>query len=354
MEIKKLLVANTCNIREAIKILDFGGKGIVFVVDAKNCVNGIVTDGDFRRAVLKNISLEKNIKSITNTNFISLDIKSTDKEVVNTFLLNPTIEILPIINDGRLIKILQKSDYKLTGISDLKENQLNNKVVIMAGGKGRRLDPFTRVLPKPLIPIGDDPIIKYIMNQFCLFGMKDFYIALNEKKNMIKAYFNEINSNYRINYIEENKPLGTAGALKHLFGKIQEPFFVTNCDIIIKSNYSEIMAFHTTRHNSLTLVVSMQHHTIPYGVCKINNGGDILTLLEKPENDYLANTGFYVIDPNILQYIPDDTLFNMTDLIAIAQQKNLKVGGFPISEGSWLDVGTWDEYKKTMNQLYSK
>ena len=158
----------------------------------------------------------------------------------------------------------------------------------MAGGKGMRLDPFTRILPKALIPLKNDPIIKVIMDMFGNYGMQDFYITLNDKAKMIKAYFHDHDSDYNLNFIDEGKPLGTAGSLKFLQGKIKEPFFVSNCDIIIKNDYGKIFNFHQDKKNALTLVGSMQHHTVPYGVCEIEKGGDLITIREKPEYEIIG------------------------------------------------------------------
>ena len=221
----------------------------------------------------------------------------------------------------------------------------------MGGGKGTRLDPFTRILPKPLIPMGNDPIIKIIMDEFGKYGMSDFYITLNNKGKMIKAYFHDHNLPYKINFIEEQKPLGTAGALKLIKPKLKETFFVSNCDIIIKSDYNDIIKFHKERKNSLTLVGSMQHYTIPYGVCEIENGGDLISIREKPQYDFLTNTGMYVLELDVLNLIPGDTYFDMTDLIKAIQGKGQKVGVFPVSKESWIDVGQWAEYKNAIQKI---
>ena len=156
----------------------------------------------------------------------------------------------------------------------------------MAGGKGKRMDPFTRILPKPLIPLGDEPIIKIIMDEFNKFGIVNFYISLNEKAKMIKAYFHDHSSPYTIQFIDEEEPLGTAGALKYLKGKLDAPFFVSNCDIVLHANYKSILDFHTKGSYALTLVASMRHFTIPYGVCDVINDGELVEIKEKPEYDF--------------------------------------------------------------------
>jgi NDP-sugar pyrophosphorylase family protein len=144
--------------------------------------------------------------------------------------------------------------------------------------------------------------------------------------------------------------MGTAGALIFLKGKLKDSFFVSNCDILIKSDYGDILKFHQQRKNALTLVGSMQHYKIPYGVCEIDNGGELINIREKPEYDFLSNTGLYLLEPDVLALIPDDTYFDMTNLIKKVKSRGLKVGLFPISEKSWVDVGQWEEYRKVIDK----
>ena len=221
----------------------------------------------------------------------------------------------------------------------------------MAGGKGTRLAPFTYILPKPLIPIGEKPVIEIIIDEYIKFGVNNFFISVNHKANMIKAYFEDINHEYSIGYVIEDKPLGTAGSLKYLEGKIDSDFFVSNCDIIIKENYNSIYDFHKKNDNILTLVSSMQHHTIPYGVCEIENGGTLKSITEKPQYDFLVNTGMYILSPEALKYIPENEFFHITHLIEKLKDDGKKVGVFPVSEKSWIDIGQWTEYKKAVEFL---
>jgi len=189
------------------------------------------------------------------------------------------------------------------------------------------------------------------MDSFLKFGANDFYISVNEKGQMIKAYFHDHELPYNIQYIEEEEPLGTAGALGYLQNKIDTPFFVSNCDIIINTDYAAVLDFHTEGEYDLTLIASMRHYVIPYGVCGVDNGGDLTSIQEKPEYNFLVNTGFYVLSPSVLNLIPRDRYFDMPDLINAAQKNGMKVGVFPVSEKSWADVGQWPEYKKTLSDL---
>jgi dTDP-glucose pyrophosphorylase len=348
-DINNFKVKANNTIRKVIRQMDAGGLGFCFCVDDEDRVIGIISDGDFRRAILNGIQLEESVEKIINKNFVSLGIDYTHDDLQKIFS-DGIVQHIPILDNGRMIEII--TEEKFFGIKEKSRvKTLDTVVVIMAGGMGTRLDPFTRILPKPLIPIGHDPIIKVIMDEFSSHGMQKFYVTINDKGKMIKGYFHDHELEYDIKFVEEGKPLGTAGSLKFLKGTITEPFVVSNCDIIVRCDYLEILKFHNQRKNAITLVGSMQHHTVPYGVCEIENGGDLISINEKPEFDYLINTGLYIIDPEVLDYIADDTRLNMTDLITKVNECGLNVGVFPVSEKSWIDIGQWSEYKEAIRML---
>ena len=342
--IEKYKITSDLTIRDAIRRMDKGGIGFSVCVDNNDKVVGVLSDGDFRRAVLDGINLNNLVEKIINKKFKYIEKNYTKEEVTEIFSGDMGRHI-PVLIDGKLVDII--TEEKFFGIkSNAKRRVMNNWVVIMAGGKGERLDPFTRVLPKALIPIGEKPMIRVIMESFGKFGMKKFTIAINEKGDMIKAYFNDSDFGYCINYIEEEKFLGTAGSLKYLEGKMQTSFFVSNCDIAISADYGEILDFHQEGGYILTLVGSMQRYTIPYGVCDFNSKGVLEGIREKPHYDFLVNTGLYLLEPSILEFIPTNRFFQMTDLIKQAQDNRLKVGVFPVSERAWSDVGQWSEFKE--------
>ncbi len=245
---------------------------------------------------------------------------------------------LPFVDDKRrAISAVWREDVFKSKPKNRKSLKL--PVVIMAGGKGARLAPFTKIIPKPLMPIGDKPIIEIIINRFFDYGCNDFYLSLNYKSSIIKAYFSDFEHKYRINYILETKPLGTAGSLHLLKSKIRKTFFVSNCDILIEADYADMLKFHHERKNKITLVSSMKNFMIPYGVCEISNGGVLKNIREKPEYDFLVNTGMYILDKTVLKDIPKHKCYNMTDLVKDYLKKGEKVGVYPISDKSWLDMG---------------
>lgn len=350
MNLEIIKVKQGSKLRNAIKAMDNGGIGIVFVVDNNDHVVGLITNGDFRRKVLQGISLDVIVDDVMNMDFYSVKTNETEKQIINIFL-SQRIDILPVIENGKLKDILNRSDFNLEGKITLPEVKLDIPVIIMAGGKGTRMKPFTNILPKPLIPIGERSMLEVIMDEYIKFGFDDFYLTINYKGNLIKAYFEDAKKKYNLSYIEEHKFLGTAGALKLLQINKRTPIFVSNCDILIKEDYLSILDFHRKGKYDLTLVAAMIHHKVPYGICKIKNEGELDYLSEKPEYDYLVNSGMYILNSSVLDLIPVNEFFHITHLMEKIKQNGGKVGVYPVSEKSWIDVGQWEEYIKTSNFL---
>lgn len=348
---EKYIISQKSNIRDAIKKIDENGEGVIFVIDHQDKVTGVLTDGDFRRAILNGISLSDVCDSIANHNYKFLEnYNYTERDVINLFL-QFKIDHLPLLENRVLKKLFKRKEYNLTGKTILPKPLDNVPVVIMAGGKGTRMKPFTNIFPKPLIPIGNKSMLEVIMDEYNIYFNSTFYISVNFKANLIKAYLEEYSHLYDFSYIQENIPLGTGGALKYLEGKISSPFFVSNCDILIKANYSEIYSNHIEDNNDVTIVASMIHYKVPYGVCEIENGGSLVQLIEKPEYDFLVNAGMYVINPEIIKYIPEDTFYNITDLIDVVKKNGGKVGVYPVSENSYYDSGQWNEYSNMLEAM---
>ncbi len=347
----KYTISKTSNIREAIKKIDENGEGLIFVVSNENKVIGVLTDGDFRRAILNGVSLSEICDNIANHDFKFIDSNSfSERQVINLFL-QFKIDHLPLLENGIFIQLIKRKDYDLTGkvILPIALNEVS--VVIMAGGKGTRMKPFTNIFPKPLIPIGNKSMLEIIMDEYNVYFQSKFILSVNFKANLIKAYLDEFTNLYNFSYLEEDVPLGTGGALKYLDGKIDKPFFVSNCDILIKANYADIYKYHNDEKNDFTIVASMIHYKVPYGVCDIENGGTLRQLVEKPEYDFLVNAGMYIINPTVLKYIPNDTFYNITDLIDQVKKNNGKVGVYPVSENSYYDSGQWKEYGNMLEAI---
>jgi NDP-sugar pyrophosphorylase family protein len=260
-----------------------------------------------------------------------------------------SIRHIPIINDnGELVDLILWSDFLENG--DISYPIKDIPVVIMAGGKGTRLDPFTKILPKPLIPIGEKPIIEIVMDCFRKYGFNKFILTLNYKAEMIKIYLAD-NPKYEIQFIEENNFLGTAGALclPEVKCKLDRTFIVSNCDIIINIDFNHFLEYHKNNRNKATILGVIKYIKVPYGVLKIK-GNNLDDFAEKPEYNILANSGIYVLEPEVLDLVSENQLINMPDLLMLAIKKGLKVGVYPINS-PWFDIGEWEEYKEAADYI---
>jgi len=351
MKIKDNQMLESVTIKEAISIMDNIGHGFCICVDADHKVTGIMTDGDFRRGVLNDVDLNQPVKLIFNKDFISVNKGFKNKEIENIFTTT-SVKIIPIIDfDGLLNDVVLKDRWDDKAKVAKVKRSIPYPVVIMAGGKGTRLAPFTKILPKPLLPLGDEPVIKVIMDKFNNSGINKFYITVNSKKQMIKGYFHDHESPYEIQFVDEDEPLGTAGSLWLIKKDINTDFFVINCDVILDIDYGEMVKFHNKGEYDLTLAASLRKYTIPYGVCKINDKGLLLSMEEKPEQYFLVNTGLYFLNNSVLDLINGDEFMHMTDIVNTLKNSGFKVGVHPVTEKSWLDVGQWEEYSATLKQL---
>ena len=221
----------------------------------------------------------------------------------------------------------------------------------MAGGRGSRLEPFTKILPKPLIPLNDKAIIEHIIAKFTLYGSNSIYLTLNYKSKLIKAFFDDLQKDYTVNYVDEEVALGTAGSLKLLEGIIDSNFFISNCDVLVDIDLSDFYEVHNENNNLITVVVSTMKHVLPYGSCDLNTDGSLKGIIEKPETNHLVNTGFYIMNSKVLKYIPKNKSYDMPELIIDAINDGKKVGIYPISDNSWVDVGQWPEYNKALEKF---
>ncbi len=346
----KFIVNESMSIRDVV--IHMNNKQIQIVIcknKAYRKILGIFTEGDFRRLIFRGYNIDDPIGIYINKNFHYVTKKSSDANIIKIFKKNK-IDYLPVLNSNNLVNILYRNNFKITKTKNIKK-KISNNVIIMAGGKGTRMDPFTRVLPKALIPIGDEPVIKLIMSNFKKYGVKDFTVSLYEKSEMVKAYFNQNKSSFKINYLEETFPMGTVGSLSLLKKKFNKPFFLINCDVLINVNYEDIINFHKKNKNVITMVASLKRSTIPYGVCKVDKNGNLLDLVEKPSTDNLIVTGLYLMNPEIVDLIPNNRSFDFPQLIEEAYKKKYTVGVYPISQNSFNDVGQWDLYNKTIMEL---
>ena len=339
------------SIRDALVKINKNLQKCLIVVDKSNKLKGAITDGNIRRGLLKGLTLESNIKKIyskKNIIFIkekNFSLPEAKKNLLKNFQ-KTYIGIIPIINDKKKVIDFFTKDSAIFK-KDEKKN-FSNQVIVMAGGKGLRLKPFTEALPKPLIPIGNKTALDHIIDNFRINDFNNFIFSINYKSKLIKAYIQELKEQKKIkvDFIEEKKPLGTAGSLSLLKNKIKNDFFVINCDSIIKLDFQNVLNYHKIHNNLITIVVSMKNVEVPYGVCKLKKNGTLNKILEKPKNRYLVNTGLYTVNPKILKLIPKNTKIDFIQLIQLAKTKKFKIGLFPIQDEMWADVGQWSEIKK--------
>lgn len=345
----KYLADGNCMLVEAMKKIDQNTKGLIFVVDHEWLLTGVLTDGDIRRWIIKTGKLDVRIQQIMNSNpkFVYEESISTADSIFE----KNKITAIPVLNTaGKVENIL--FNHEMSAHKSKRKHGLEDiPIVVMAGGKGTRLYPYTKILPKPLIPIGDIPIMERIFRQFTDYGAKDFWVTVNYKKNMIMSYFSDVTKNYRLHYVEENQPLGTGGSLHLIKEKFGRPIIVTNCDILIQADYCDIYKHHQLSENKMTIVTALKNIIVPYGVVHPLENGTIDSMEEKPKLSYFVNTGFYVMDEDVIQMIPENQFFHMTELADLLIKAGEKVGMYPISEDSFLDMGEFEEMHRMEDKL---
>lgn len=311
---------------------------------------GILTIGDIQRAIIADVPLNKPISSIIEKEKQYCSPEE-DRDSVRAKMLTLRTECMPVVDEaGKLFDVYYWDDF-------FKHSELQHRekielpVVIMAGGKGTRLKPITNVIPKPLVPVGDKTILEVIMDQFESIGCHKFYMSVNYKADMMKYYLNQLDHKYDIEFFMEDKPLGTIGSVSLLKGKITTPFFVSNCDSINEQDYRDVWDYHVNNHNDMTIVTMVKSFKIPYGVIETGEDGLMTALKEKPEQTYQVNTGVYILNPELIDEIPEGEFFHITRLMEKVQARGGRVGCFPVSEHSWKDMGEWKEYLKMINVL---
>lgn len=344
MTLSEYLIDTNSSILDAVQQIDRNSKGIVYVANRKELV-GVITDGDVRRYLLKGGNLNDNVLKIANMRPIYM--KEGNEKNVYEEMKNSKIRSIPIINSSKqIIKIYFDDE-----LVEKKKHKLNIPVVIMAGGKGTRLYPYTQILPKPLIPIGDKTITEHIMDRFKDYGCDKFTMIVNYKKHFIMSYFDDNDEKSNVEFIEETEFLGTGGGLKLLDGRVDSTMFMTNCDILIDEDYAKIIDFHRSKKNIITIVCAKKNMVIPYGTVEMTEEGCAMELKEKPELSFLTNTGFYVMEPEFIKEIPDNCFVHITDIIQKCIDRGKRVGVYTIQEENWLDMGQLEELVKMKEKL---
>ncbi len=333
-------------VSEAMQKIDANSSGILFLVDDGNKLLGCLTDGDVRRFLLSGGSMSAKALEAANK---SPKIAKSEYEAERLYH-NRDFVIIPIIDENGILLDLYAGKGK--GMKD--KAPLKMPVIINAGGRGTRLDPFTKVLPKPLIPVGEIPIIEHIIREYQSYECNDFHVIVNYKKELMKAYFSDCESNYSIKWYDEEKPLGTGGGLSLLRGAINETFFFANCDALLTANYESMVKFHKENKNAITMICAYKNINIPYGVVDIGLNGVIEKMREKPLISFLTNTGVYIVEPEVINDIEEGVPIGFPDIVEMERQKGKKVSAFPISENEWMDMGQLSELNKMRIKMYGE
>lgn len=349
-KIKKLLILQDASLKEAMQALNVSSSKILFVVNGGENLAGSLTDGDIRRSILNGSGFDRPISEIMQEE--PYYVKRADKEHRKKAEkgIASGLHAVPVLDEAhKIVDILFWREFLEKHPSEPgAESRFENPVIIMAGGKGSRLDPFTKILPKPLIPFGDKPIVEKIMDNFNKNGFSNFTLILNYKKDLIKAYFMENRLPYNVGLAEEEKCLGTAGGLGLLKGKVKDTFFVCNCDILFEDNFKNILHWHKEEKSLITLIGCHKEMVFPYGVLQID-AGRLKSITEKPKFDMIINTGVYVMEPEALEFISPNEHIDMNNLIERVMRRG-KVTVYPVCEG-WFDLGQWKEYQESLYLL---
>jgi dTDP-glucose pyrophosphorylase len=336
-------------LHEAFKKMDAENIRLLCVLRDEGYL-GLLSAGDIQRAIIANRPLDTQVGEVLRKD-LRVAYAHDSFDSIKAMMLDHRTEFMPVLDErGDLVDVhFWDEVFPSTGPDHA---TVDLPVVVMAGGKGTRLKPFSNILPKPLFPLGEKTILEAILDRFQQAGCQRFYLSVNHKADFIRNYLDELEGpSYDVRYFQEDQPLGTAGSLHLIENEISETFFVSNCDIVIDTDYSEIVDYHREHGNEITLVAALKHVQIPYGTLETGEGGVLKEFREKPELTYLINTGMYVLEPGLLAEIPKNKFFHITDLIEQVQARGGRVGVFPVSEKSWCDIGEWQEYGRTMRIL---
>ena len=329
---------------DTMKKLDETGQRILFIAP-EGKLKAVVTDGDIRKCILRGGALSAPLTQAANYHPHSLPVAERGRARAELQRLG--IDALPILDKHGVI-----TDIVFAGGVDVdNRKKVDIPVVMMAGGLGTRLYPYTKILPKPLIPVGEQPIAELIMDRFRDFGCHEFTMIVNYKKGMIKSYFNELEKDYTVDFADEEVFMGTGGGLCLLKGKIKAPFFFTNCDTLLDVDFGDIYEYHKSHGNLVTMICAFKHYTVPYGVVELGGDGDISGITEKPEMNFLTNTGVYVVEPSVIDGLAYNEPIPFTDIIADVRAAGGRVGVYPVSENSWMDMGQLEELDNMRRRL---
>lgn len=341
---KSVLLKPTDTMEDAIRCLGSESLRIVMVADEHGRLLGTITDGDIRRALMQHLGMTTHLSKVMFTN-PSVASSDDDRDVILAMMKKRDLLQVPIIDKHRCITGLETIQHLLHG------NKLDNYVVLMAGGLGKRLRPLTNDIPKPLLKVGDKPILETILNQFVASGFQNFYISTQYKADMVRDYFGDGKQwGVNIEYVHEKEPLGTAGALGLLPNLSSNlPVIVMNGDLLTKVDFERLLQFHNEQGGCATMCVREYDFQVPYGVVE-SKEHVVVSIVEKPVHKFFVNAGIYVLETELINLLEENTYMDMPQLLENQIQEGLQVNLFPLHE-YWLDIGRTEEYEKAQNDV---
>jgi len=336
--IQKIKLTVDSTIKEALQIIDLGAVKFAIVVDADDKLIGTLTDGDIRRAILDGKTLDDTIEIVYFKEPTVVNVNNTKEEIIN-LCTSKKIYQIPVVDNGGIVVSVALLDELL------KPEAYTNKVVLMVGGLGTRLRPLTEDTPKPMLHVGGKPILQTIVEKFVSYGFVNIVMCVGYKSNIIQNFF-EDGSKFgaNIEYILEDKRMGTAGALSLLKTKPDEAFFVMNGDLLTNVNFEHLLEFHLANNSIATMCVREYDFQVPYGVVNLEDGR-ILSIEEKPVQKFFVSAGIYMLDLKCIEIIPENEFYDMPTLFEKLIEMNENTISFPLRE-YWLDIGRIEEYEK--------
>jgi dTDP-glucose pyrophosphorylase/predicted transcriptional regulator len=335
--VQNMCVLPTDTLRRVLEVLQASPLRICIVWDEHQKILGTITDGDCRRAFLNKLNFESPASEVMNRQFL----------VVDTSFSMHQMELLMRTNDIKQVPIVDRENVLVDIVCAAAlrvPSQRENAALILAGGKGKRLAPLTNYVPKPMLPVGGKPMIENLIVQLVRAGVLRIFISINYLGYQIEEHFGDGSKwGCRIEYLKEDQELGTAGPLRLLSGKVQQPLLVVNGDLVTSVDFGACFDFHRAHSFEMSVGVSTYSVQIPFGVVTTGEDGRILSVAEKPEQEFTVNAGLYIVEPTLLDEIPADCATPMTDVIERLVHAGRSVGAFPIHE-SWVDVGRPEQY----------
>lgn len=345
---KNLVISKSDTIKTAMIKIKKNGSRTVVVLDKNKKLLGTLSEGDINSALIKNAEVSEKIDYFYNKNPKKILIKNIKNINLKKMFISHRFGLVPVVDKKNFLKkIITWNDvFSNNEKFDLKD--IN--VVIMAGGKGKRLKPLTEILPKPLVPINGKPMLEHIIENFNYFNFSNFHLVLNHQANLIKSYFSSQKKKFKINFFKEPGVLGTVGGIAFLKKINSKNFILTNCDTLFKIDYQKLYESHVTNNNQMTIVVARKTHEFPYGACKINLK-KLISLEEKPKFNFIANTGLYLLRKDIIKLINKGKKIEMTELINKCLKKKIKIGIYEINANQWTDLGQLSDFRKAMKEI---